>query len=363
MARRDRRFNVFSLSFLDVMSCGFGAVVLIFLIINHATEEEAKVINKDLLSEVRLLDYQVQNGERDLFELKEQLDALLERVSDSDRKLASTDLRLDETRDKFAELDAESLAQQESLESLKSDVQTREQELDRLRAIAEANDGGRVRAVAGEGDRQYLTGMKVGGKYILIALDTSASMLDDTIVNVIRRRNMPEERRRLAPKWQRAVRTVEWIAAQMPLDAHFQLIGFNTRAQSLVPGHEDVWVPLGEGRELSDALEAVAQTLAEGGTSLVNLVTAINEMSPLPDNVYLIADSLPTQGTRETRRATITGRDRLDLFSDAIRAIPKQVPINVILFPMEGDPLASAAFWNLARVSGGSFLSPSRDWP
>lgn len=77
MARRDRRFNVFSLSFLDVMSCGFGAVVLIFLIINHATEEEAKVINKDLLSEVRLLDYQVQNGERDLFGLKEQLDALL----------------------------------------------------------------------------------------------------------------------------------------------------------------------------------------------------------------------------------------------------------------------------------------------
>jgi hypothetical protein len=89
----------------------------------------------------------------------------------------------------------------------------------------------------------------------------------------------------------------------------------------------------------------------------------MNELTPLPDNVYLVVDSLPTQGSREPRRATISGRDRLELFSQAIRAIPKQVPINVILFPMEGDPLASAAFWNLARVSGGSFLSPSRDWP
>ena len=75
MARRQT--NVFSLSFLDVMSCGFGAVVLIFLIINHATQEQAEVVNQDLLSEIRLLDYQVQNGERDLVELKEELEDLL----------------------------------------------------------------------------------------------------------------------------------------------------------------------------------------------------------------------------------------------------------------------------------------------
>lgn len=363
MARRNRRFSVFSLSFLDVMSCGFGAVVLIFLIINHATEEEAKVVNKDLLSEIRLLDYQVQNGERDLFELKERLEALLQRLSDSNQKLTSTDARLDQTREKFADLDAESLAQEENLNELKTDVESREQELERLKALNDANDGGRIRAVSGEGDRQYLTGMKVGGKHILIAIDTSASMLDESIVNVIRRRNMPDERKLLAPKWQRAVRTVEWIAAQMPLDANFQIFGFNTQTRSLVPDLEDTWVPLAEGRELDAAVQAVKEVIPDGGTSLTNLVSAMNELTPLPDNVYLVVDSLPTQGSREPRRATISGRDRLELFSQAIRAIPKQVPINVILFPMEGDPLASAAFWNLARVSGGSFLSPSRDWP
>ena len=39
MARRKREFNTFNLSFLDIMSCGFGAVVLVFLIIDHSIED------------------------------------------------------------------------------------------------------------------------------------------------------------------------------------------------------------------------------------------------------------------------------------------------------------------------------------
>ena len=34
MARKRRPFEVFSMSFLDCMSCGFGAVILFFMIIN-----------------------------------------------------------------------------------------------------------------------------------------------------------------------------------------------------------------------------------------------------------------------------------------------------------------------------------------
>jgi hypothetical protein len=35
----------------------------------------------------------------------------------------------------------------------------------------------------------------------------------------------------------------------------------------------------------------------------------------------------------------------------------------VLLLPMEGDPRAAGAYWNLARVRGGTFLAPSKDWP
>jgi hypothetical protein len=358
-----RRLTVFSLSFLDVMSCGFGAVVLIFLIINHSTEEQSKTVSKDLLAEVRMLDYQVQQGEKDLFQLLERMDLVDRRLADSDQQLASTRTAIERRREDFESLEKESLAQVESVNALKTDVNTREQELERLRALEQANQGGRIRAVAGEGDRQYLTGLKIGGKHILVALDTSASMLDDRIVNVIRRRNMDDERKRKAPKWQRAVRTVEWIGAQLPLDANFQIYGFNTAARTLIPDAEPGWIPLGEGRELDAGMQAVRSAVPAGGTSLVSLVDAINAMSPPPDNVYLIIDSLPTQGSREPRGSTVTGRERLELYSDAVAKLPKQMPVNVIMFPMEGDPMASAAYWNLARTTGGSFLSPSKDWP
>jgi hypothetical protein len=361
MARR--RLNVFSLSFLDVMSCGFGAVVLIFLIINHATEEQSKTVNKDLLAEVRMLDYQVQEGEKDMFQLLERMDMLDQHLDDSDQQLSSTRSAIERRREDFESLEKDSLAQQQSLNELKTDVDTREEELERLRALEEANQGGRIRSFTGEGDRQYLTGLKVGGKHILIALDTSASMLDERIVNVIRRRNMDDERKRMAPKWQRAVRTVEWIGAQLPLDANFQIYGFNTQARTLVPDAGPEWIPLAEGRELEAGLTEVRRMAPDGGTSLVNLADTINAMSPPPDNVYLIIDSLPTPGSREPRGSTISGRERLKLFSEAAAKLPKQMPVNVIMFPMEGDPMASAAYWNLARTTGGSFLSPSRDWP
>lgn len=362
MAKR-RETNVFSLSFLDVMSCGFGAVVLIFLIINHASEEHSQVFNQDLLAEIRMLDYQVDNGERDLVELRKELEELLKRVADSDKQLVETRNTIKENTEDLAKMSAESLASVESLEKLKSDVESREEEIKRLKAIEEANEGTRIRTVIGEGDRQYLTGMKVGGKNILIAVDVSASMLDDTIVNVLRRRNMSDERRRLSPKWQRAVRTVDWISAQMPLDASFQIYCFNDEVSSMLEAGLGEWAPLGDGRELDRALRKLQTVVPGEGTSLIKLVDQINELRPPPDNVYLITDSLPTQGNRAPRGNTVSGRERLEHFKDAVNRMPAQVPVNVILFPMEGDPLASAAFWNLARTSGGSFLSPSKDWP
>ena len=61
MARK-RSEITFNLSFLDVMSCGFGAVVLVFLIIDHAIEVETKTLNKDLMSEVNMLEEEIKDG-------------------------------------------------------------------------------------------------------------------------------------------------------------------------------------------------------------------------------------------------------------------------------------------------------------
>ena len=68
-------------------------------------------------------------------------------------------------------------------------------------------------------------------------------------------------------------------------------------------------------------------------------------------------------GSRATRGATISPQDRLRLFSDALQVLPRNMPINTILLPMEGDPAAAAAYWQLGVASGGSFITPASDWP
>lgn len=363
MARRTkRRFDVFSLSFLDVMSCGFGAVVLIFLIINHAVDDETKELNRDLLAESRKLDYQIDVGEENLVDLTDTLEDTNRRVDQAKRELLAMIEELERRREDQDELEAETIARIASIEELKTDIETREQDVERLKAQERAAEGNRIREIRGEGDRQYLTGLRVGGRHVLIVLDSSASMLDETIVQVIRRRNMPIERRRAAPKWQRALKTVEWLAAQVPLDSQFQMMTFNSDAEFHI-GENGIWIDATEPDAIDEALDSINEVVPENGTNLHSLFTRISTMNPLPDNVFLITDGLPTLGERAPRKATVNGRERRQLFERAYRVLPNQIPMNVIMFPIEGDPMAAAAYWSLSRATGGSFMSPSSDWP
>ena len=81
-----------------------------------------------------------------------------------------------------------------------------------------------------------------------------------------------------------------------------------------------------------------------------------------PDNVILLTDGLPTMG-KTAGRGTVTPRQRLKLFDQAYKEVPKGTPFNVLLYPMEGDPKAASSFWQLAMATRGSFMSLSEDWP
>ena len=363
MAQHSKRrtTNVFSLSFLDVMSCGFGATVLVFLIINHSIDDEIKELNRDLLSELRLLDYEITTGTPNLTELQEQLENLRIRIAEARRLRASTAEDAERRREELADLEALTIAQRKSLEELLADIETREEDVERLKAIEDEQAGRSNIEITGEGDRQYLTGLFVGGKRILIAVDASASMLDNTLVNVIRRRNMPVSRQLESEKWQRAVRTVEWLAAQIPLDSDYQIFRFNTTVETVLPSRE--WHSAVNPKPMTEAVASLGETPPEGGTSLDNLFSAIRDMEPPPDNVFLIIDSLPTQGRAAPRSPTVSGRERMQHYTSAIRNLPRDVPVNVIMFPMEGDALASGAYWSLAQRTGGVYMAPSEDWP
>ena len=48
---------------------------------------------------------------------------------------------------------------------------------------------------------------------------------------------------------------------------------------------------------------------------------------------------------------------------NSLTILPDGIPVNTILLHKEGDPVASASYWWLAKVTAGSFLAPPDDWP
>src|SRR5262245_46640738 len=70
MAIRRRRFDIFSMSFLDTICCAFGAVVLLYMVINAASGRNFQRSTANLHAEVDKLEQQVLEGYQNLAVLK-----------------------------------------------------------------------------------------------------------------------------------------------------------------------------------------------------------------------------------------------------------------------------------------------------
>ncbi len=352
MAKK-RRNIAFSLSFLDIMACGFGAVTLLFLILRHNATE---VVTPDprLATEVELLQDDIRQAEESKTELLNSLEQLqLELVKAqgaSDRVL--TDL---EEIERSIQSDPK-----DDIAKLRRQVEQLEEQ---TAEMEELDFGDKVREFLGDGNRQYLTGLKLGGERVIILVDGSASMLADTVVNALRRRNMNDEDKKQSPKWQWTLRTVEWLLAQLPPSSRFQVYMFNTEAEAALIGSEGEWLDAADSLVLEQVVEGIRQYSPGGGTSLINAINAINDFDDQPDNMFILTDGLPTQGAAPPKKYMVSGQQRRSYFAKALGSLPGGMPVNTILFPMEGDPEAAALFWQLGVNSQGAFIAPSRDWP
>ena len=328
-----REFNPISLSFLDVMSCGFGAVVLIFLILDHSSTVQNDANNPDLAAEINLLNEEINEGQENLVRVRNTISEVDFQMVEAQGLARSIQEEIDTFLEELAQLENTTLAKKESVEKLKSDIQTLEEELERLRAAQDSFSGNFIRPYVGDGNRQYLTGLILGGSRILVLVDTSASMLDNTIVNIIRRRNMSVETRIASDKWVGVRKVVDWLTTQLPPPSQYQIYTFNEQVQPLIPGTNGNWLEVADEAQLSDAVSRINQIIPENGTNLENVFQAVAAMNPLPDNIYLITDGLPTLGSREgglfSRRPdgnqnTVSGREREELFRSAVGKLPSR---------------------------------------
>lgn len=361
MRRKRREVAVIGLSFLDVISCGFGAAVLLFMLVDHARVDRNLTDNSELIASVNALENELLDGRQDLLAMRAALDDDEKARETAAREAQRLREKIEQLRSELPQAEDSATTRKSTLEQLQEELLALESHVQAMRAASREASGDATRTVAGEGRRQYLQGLSVEGRRVLILIDTSASMLADTIVEAIRRRNMSEAGRLGSPKWKRAVATVDWLSAQIAPDAQFQIIAFNESAQPVLGGAQ-AWLAAGGGAKIDEAMSALRRTVPGGGTSLVQAFAAVAAMNPAPDNVYLVTDGLPTQG-RKPSGGTVSGKERVRLFAEATQVLPRKVPVNVILLPMEGDPRAAALYWQLAQASGGGLLEPSRDWP
>ncbi len=364
MARR-RETNIFSLSLLDCICCGFGALILFHMIVASRSGRLQKQTTETLQAEVDKREQEVLDGQAHLVEVRNsfrEIDKKRAETAGLSTRVLETIRQLEE---ELATYEASTVAQKEHVDKLKADLKSLDEGQKRLSGGARSDEvpGRNVRSFVGDGDRQYLSGLKVGGRRVFLLVDVSASMLAEDIVNAVRRQLFPPETRIKARKWRQAVKAVDWLAAQLPRDAKCQVYAFNTRAWPVLPGTQGVWLDVKDGAQLDKAIATLRQTAPEGGTSLANAFAAARAMNPEPDNIILLTDGLPTQGAVAPTGKTVSGRERLRHFDAALEQLPRGVPVNTVLFPMEGDPLAMSAFWKLALASRGSLMTPSSAWP
>ena len=209
------------------------------------------------------------------------------------------------------------------------------------------------------GSRQYLTGLKLDGARTLILVDRSASMLDDTIVNIIRRRNMSVTERLKSVKWRQVVASVDWLTAQIRPGTEFQIYMFNNTVEPVIEGSAGTWLTAADNSQLDEAIRVLQRTVPMNGTNMHAAFAVARELDPRPDNIIVLADGLPTMDAETTNQRTVTGRQRVRLFSAAVRELPGGVPVNILLYPLEGDYEAPILYWVLAFDTGGSMISVS----
>jgi hypothetical protein len=365
MARKRRSNEIFSMSFLDCMSCGFGAVILFFMIINAQSKVPTDDQTKALQAETDRLEIEVLEGRKNLALARTSIQKLETEEEEASDQISIIKALIAELQAELAKYDDDTLANIQAIEKLQSDIKSLEEEVKRLMALKREQDalGQRVRSFKGEGDRQYLTGLKLGGERTLILVDRSSSMLHETIVNIIRRKGLPESEQLLSRKWRQVVASVDWLTSQFRPESQYQIYMFNNVTVPVINGTDGLWLKADDGEQIDAAINTLRRTVPREGTNMYSAFQVIRDMNPRPDNVILLTDSMPTMDAATSTKSVILAGERLNLFTAAVQLIPSGIPVNIMLYPMEGDAQASVSFWALALKTRGSFISVSHDWP
>ncbi len=338
------------------MSCGLGAVILVLMLVKYQSELPDNQ-SSALRADIAAIDSQNRRSQ-------ELLQALQNQSSQIRTKLFQLNIQLTELETKINN-------RQNIHRSLKSQLAKLE-----LQADTSIQTSAAPIPVINRGLEDYLLGLKVEGEKIIILVDSSASMMGERLIDIIRYKVAPARERRKTPKWQRTSRIVEWLVTKIPTTSEYQVIHFAEQA-GFVGGSS--WKKGTDSRDAATVLSDLAEITPGGGTNLYTAVTLMRNSAKEFSNVYLITDGMPTQGKAGNlgtasaffsgctsiigKAQTISGKCRHALLDHVISSYKEHAPVNVILLPLEGDSGAAGAFWQWTAKNTGLLIAPETSWP
>jgi hypothetical protein len=352
IASKRREAEVFSLAFLDCICCGFGAVILVFILTISQKQAVDKTSVDDLRDRVRQLASQITISQQDLDRLAKVLAAAQLELQDINAKNNQDQLKLSERRRELLLMLQQTGAMKDALNTLLGEKKNLPTEDHAPIPIPNIDR------------RQYLTGVKLTGDFIVFMVRMSGSMLDETIDGASARLEDSDIKKREAPKWQRVIHSLEWMINSLGPDTHFQVLFFNEEVVPVLPDRADEWFSTTDKKTMSEIVKRFNEVVPKGGANLERAFTAVRYLPRLPDSIVLLTDGLPTKSDTLPYDGDVGEEQRIRYFQIASKsALPSHIPVSTILFPLNGDPAAAAEYWLLANATRGALVSPAKSWP
>lgn len=325
MKRRNRNIEQSSLSFLDAISCGFGAIIILVVITKSAPpsiEEPTPVVNAAQAQQLSLLAQQTA-GEREAVEAE--LAAAEATRAAAAEELASLRVSADSEAQKVVETERDTVVTTTLERQLAAARQTLTEEMRRLQVSTRARPDAPV------------AGIPVDSEYVIFVIDTSGSMQ------------------------QLAWRSVQQKMNEA-LDAYPQIKGFQVMSdmgEYMFSSYRGDWIPDTPARRRT-VLQRLVNWAPFSNSSPVEGITAAIRTYARTDrkiSIYVFGDDF-------------TGRSINDVVLTVRRINPKDrsgrasVRIHGIGFPVlmnnRGAADGALRFANLMRVlaeeSGGAFI-------
>ncbi|WP_169544078.1 vWA domain-containing protein [Sneathiella aquimaris] len=339
------------------MSCGLGAVILVLILL--------KLQPDDAPIELDPLQEQLEQMQKEDAEIASAISKLLE----SNKKL---DIATEEQISQYNALLAAISATQGKIDEKKNQLETLKEQIRKSPPLKKKDSVQNTN----QGEETYLMGLKVEGPRIVFLIDSSASMTDELLLDIIRRKAGSTLDKKKAPKWVRTQRIVKWLANRIPAGSQAVFLTFNEKAVPLGP---TTWFSGQNATAVKAVFKQISEVVPTGATNLEAALQAAKSLTPMPTNYYIVTDGLPTTGNSRYKSLnpfskctslfgqsnTISGECRYKLFQHTVKTsgLQSSFPVNIILLPLEGDPGAAPAYWSWTFLSGGLLISPAQEWP